>query len=133
MGIGVARKLRHTSTIREVKLWQYLRNRRFMGLKFRRQFPIGPYVVDFVCLSHQLVIELDGGQHAEQLDYDNKRTEYLEHFGFRVLRFWNTDVFFQFDALLEQAPVHRYLIYPHPPCRAPSPNIGRRRSCVSSA
>ena len=58
--------------------------------------------VDFVCLSHKLVIELDGGQHAEQLEYDNKRTEYLEHFGFRVLRFWNSDVFCQFDALLEQ-------------------------------
>jgi len=73
-----------------------------MGLKFRRQFPVGSYVVDFVCLSHKLVIELDGGQHAEQLDYDNQRTEYLEHFGFRVLRFWNTDVFCQFEALLEQ-------------------------------
>jgi very-short-patch-repair endonuclease len=102
MGIGVARKLRQTSTTGEVKLWQYLRNRRFMGLKFRRQFPVGPYVVDFVCLSHKLVIELDGGQHMEQLDYDNQRTEYLEHFGFKVLRFWNTDVFCQFDALLEQ-------------------------------
>ncbi len=85
----------------ERKLWSKLRDRRLEG-KFRRQFPIGPYVVDFVCLSHKLVIELDGGQHAEQLDYDNQRTEYLEHFGFRVLRFWNTDVFFQFDALLEQ-------------------------------
>ena len=102
MGIGVARKLRQTSTIPEVKRWQYLRNRRFMGLKFRRQFPVGPSVVDFVCLSHKLVIELDGGQHTEQLDYDNQRTEYLDHFGFRVLRFWNTDVFFQFDAMLEQ-------------------------------
>jgi very-short-patch-repair endonuclease len=102
MGIGVARKLRQASTIPEVKLWQYLRDRRFIGLKFRRQLPVGPYVVDFVCLSHKLVIELDGGQHAEQLEYDNKRTEYLEHFGFRVLRFWNSDVFCQFDALLEQ-------------------------------
>ena len=73
-----------------------------MGLKFRRQYPVGPYVVDFVCLSHKLVIELDGGQHTEQLDYDNKPTEYVEHFGFRVLRFWNTDVFCQFEALLEQ-------------------------------
>src|SRR3990167_8272463 len=102
MGIGVARKFRQTSTIPEVKLWQYLRNRRFMWLKFRRQFLVGPYVVDFVCLSHKLVIELDGGQHADQLDYDNQRTEYLKHFGFKVLRFWNTDVFSQFDALLEQ-------------------------------
>ena len=73
-----------------------------MGLKFRRQFPIGPYVVDFVCLSHKLVIELDGGHHAEQLDYDNQRTEYLKNFGFRVIRFWNTDVFLKFDAVQEQ-------------------------------
>ena len=87
MGIGVARKLRQTSTIPEVKLWQHLRHRRFEGLKFRRQFPVGSYVVDFVCLSHKLVIELDGGQHAEILDYDNKRTEYLNHFGFKVVRF----------------------------------------------
>ena len=102
MGIGVARKLRQTNTVPEIKLWQYLRNRQFMGLKFRRQFPVSPYVVDFVCLSHKLVIELDGGQHAEQLDYENQRTEYLEHFGFRVLRFWNIDVFCQIEALLEQ-------------------------------
>ena len=102
MGIGVARKLRQTSTVPEVKLWQYLRDRRLMGLKFRRQYPIGPYVVDFVCLSHKLVIELDGGQHSGQVAYDNKRTEYLEHFGFRVLRFWNTDVFLRFEEMLEQ-------------------------------
>ena len=102
MGIGVARKLRQTSTVPEVKLWQYLRDRRLMGLKFRRQYPIGPYVVDFVCLSHKLVIELDGGQHVDQVAYDNKRTEYLEHFGFRVLRFWNTDVFLRFEEMLEQ-------------------------------
>ena len=102
MGIGVARKLRQTSAVPEVKLWQYLRDRRLMGLKFRRQYPIGPYVVDFVCLSHKLVIELDGGQHAVKVSYDNKRTEYLEHFGFRVLRFWNTDVFLRFEEMLEQ-------------------------------
>lgn len=102
MSINLARRLRQTSTEPEVKLWQYLRNRRFMGLKFRRQFPIGSYIVDFVCLSHKLIIELDGGQHTEQVEYDNQRTKYLEHFGFRVLRFWNTDIFFQFDAVLEQ-------------------------------
>ena len=102
MGIGVARKLRQTSTIPEVKLWQHLRDRRFMGLKFRRQYPVGSYVVDFVCLCHKLIIELDGGQHADQVAYDNKRTEYLEHFGFKVLRFWNTDVFLRFEEMLEQ-------------------------------
>ena len=73
-----------------------------MGLKFRRQFPVGPYVVDFVCLEHKLVLELDGGQHVDQLVYDDKRTKYLEHFGFRVLRFWNHDVFAQFEVVLEQ-------------------------------
>ena len=78
-----------------------------MELKFRRQYPVDRYIVDFVCLSHKLVIEFDGGQHTEQLDYDNKRPEYLEHFGFRVLRFWNTDVFCQFEALLE--PIRQYV------------------------
>ena len=102
MGVGVARKLRQTSTIPELKLWQHLRNRRFMGLKFRRQYPVGPYVVDFVCLSHKLIIELDGSQHADQVDYDNQRTEYLEHFGFRVLRFWNSELFSQLEEMLEQ-------------------------------
>ena len=102
MSIGLARKLRQTSTIPEVKLWQHLRNRRFNGLKFRRQYPVGRYVVDFVCLSHKLIIELDGGQHGEQIAYDEKRTEYLQHFGFKVLRVWNSDVFLRFDDVLEQ-------------------------------
>ncbi len=106
MGIGVARKLRQTSTVPEVKLWQYLRSRRLLGLKFRRQYPVGPYVVDFICLSHKLVIELDGGQHSDNKDYDDNRTKYLEHFGFRVLRFWNTDVFAQFEEMLEQVPLY---------------------------
>lgn len=73
-----------------------------MGLKFRRQYPVGPYVVDFICLSHKLVIELDGGHHADNKAYDDKRTAYLEHFGFRVLRFWNTEVFSQLEDMLEQ-------------------------------
>ncbi len=72
-----------------------------MGLKFRRQYPVGPYIADFVCLSQNLIIELDGGQHADQLAYDEERTNYLEHFGFKMLRFWNHDVFLRFDAVLE--------------------------------
>ncbi len=107
MSTTQARKLRKSSTAPELKLWQYLRNRRFMNLKFKRQFPIGPYVVDFVCLSNKLIIELDGGQHMEQVAYDNKRTEYLEHFGFRVIRFWNSDVFNRFDLVLSE--VRRYV------------------------
>ncbi len=102
MGIDVARKLRKTSTISEIKLWQYLRNNRFMGLKFRRQYSVSKYVVDFICLSQNLVIELYGGRHSVQLDYDNNRTKYLEHFGLRVLRLWNHDVLTRFKIVLEQ-------------------------------
>ena len=96
------RKLRQTSTPPEIKLWQFLRDRRFQSLKFRRQYSIGPYVVDFVCLSKQLVIELDGTQHLEQVEYDKQRTEYLEYLGFRVLRFWNNEVLRQLDNALNQ-------------------------------
>ena len=101
MSIDFARTLRQVSTPPEIKLWEQLRNRRFLGLKFRRQYPVGPYVVDFVCLSQKLIIELDGGQHAEQLVYDGHRTRYLERFGFKVLRFWNNDVLMRFETVLE--------------------------------
>lgn len=102
MGVELAKELRQNTTLPEVLLWQQLRNRRFMGLKFRRQYPIGPYVVDFICLAEKLVIELDGRQHMEQGLYDKKRTDYLEHFSFKVLRFWNHDVLSQLEVVLEQ-------------------------------
>jgi very-short-patch-repair endonuclease len=102
MSISLARTLRQTTTLPEVTLWQHLRNRRFIGLKFRRQYPIGSYIVDFVCLEQKLIIELDGRQHLDQIIYDNKRTEYLEHYGFRVIRFWNHDLLAQFELVLEQ-------------------------------
>lgn len=102
MGTDLARSLRKILPLPEVILWRYLPDRRFMGLKFRRQFPVGPYVVDFVCLEKKVVIEIDGGQHAEQLIYDNNRTEYLEQFGFNVLRFWNHDVLNRLEMVLEQ-------------------------------
>ena len=100
MKITKARLLRKKSTPAEEKLWQYLRNKRFKSLKFRRQYPIGPYIVDFVCLNQKLIIELDGSQHLEQVIYDAERTNYLEHFGFRVLRFWNNEVFEQLPSVL---------------------------------
>jgi very-short-patch-repair endonuclease len=71
------------------------------GYKFRRQAPIGPYVVDFVCFEKRLVIELDGSQHAERTDQDEQRTRYLERQGFRVIRFWNVEVFENLDGVLE--------------------------------
>ena len=90
----IARKLRQSSTKEERVLWQLLRNRQFKNLKFKRQFPIGNYVVDFVCEEIKLIIELDGGQHnePENIEADKVRTEFLESKGFKVIRFWNKDI-----------------------------------------
>jgi very-short-patch-repair endonuclease len=75
----------------ERRLWSVLRSRRLQGYKFRRQRPIGPFIVDFVCIEHRLVIEADGGQHLDS-DYDARRTAWLEAREWRVLRFWNNDI-----------------------------------------
>ena len=90
----IARKLRQSPTKEERVLWQLLRNRQFKNLKFKRQFPIGNYVVDFVCEEIKLIIELDGGQHnePENIEADKVRTEFLESKGFKVIRFWNKDI-----------------------------------------
>jgi len=87
-----ARRLRLAMTDAEQRLWYHLRGRRFMGTKFRRQMPLGKYIVDFVCLEQRLVLELDGGQHAEQTGADQDRDAWLRARGFRVLRFWNNEV-----------------------------------------
>ena len=84
--------LRQNNTRPEEIFWYRVRNRRFHGLKFRRQEPIGKYIVDFVCIEKKLVIELDGGQHAEQITYDQERTKFLKKLGYRVIRFWNNEV-----------------------------------------
>ena len=86
-----ARSLRTNATDAEQLLWHSLRKRQLGGYRFRRQQPIGPYIVDFLCFEQRLVIELDGGHHAES-HYDDERTSWLERKGFRVLRFWNSDV-----------------------------------------
>jgi very-short-patch-repair endonuclease len=83
----------------ERALWSLLRDRRLMGFKFRRQFPIGSYVVDFCSYKNRLVIELDGGGHLEKLEYDQRRTDYLESKGYRVLRFWNNDLLKEREAV----------------------------------
>ena len=89
---SLARQLRTNSTDAERALWQQLRAARLNGHKFRRQLPIGRYIVDFVCFEARLIVEVDGGQHADQQRYDTQRTAWLEAQGFRVLRFWNTEV-----------------------------------------
>lgn len=89
-----ARALRKSLTPQERKLWYYLRNRRFEGFKFRRQFPIGIYIVDFCCFSAKLIIELDGGQHngSNFVIKDRRRDNYLKSLGFTILRFWNNEL-----------------------------------------
>jgi len=100
--IGHARSLREQQTDAESRLWYFLRSRRFMGLKFRRQVPLGRYIVDFLCYECQLIIELDGGQHVEQAEADRERDAWLIGQGYRVLRFWNHEVMQELDAVLEQ-------------------------------
>ena len=87
-----ARRLRKNMTNAERLLWRRLRDRQLGGYKFRRQHPIGPFFVDFVCLEKKLVIEVDGGQHAKNLEADVKRSDYFKEKGYRVLRFWNNEV-----------------------------------------
>jgi very-short-patch-repair endonuclease len=96
----VARRLRRDATEVEAALWQRLRARQIEGVKFRRQFPIGPYVVDFACIEARLVIELDGGQHADSMT-DATRTAEIEAAGYTVLRFWNNDVIENIEGVLE--------------------------------
>ena len=96
------KRLRAEATLVEQRLWFQLRDRRFEGLKFRRQFPVGPYTVDFICLDRRLVIEVDGSQHnqPEGRRHDETRTAYLNRAGFRVIRVWNNDVLGRMDAVL---------------------------------
>ncbi|MCX7513007.1 endonuclease domain-containing protein [Frateuria hangzhouensis] len=101
MNVDRARGLRLGMTDAEQALWYRLRNRQLDGCKFRRQHEIDRYVVDFACTERMLVVELDGGQHQEQQDYDNARTRYLQAKGYRVLRFWNNDVLTNIESVLE--------------------------------
>ena len=94
-----ARGLRSGGTDAERMLWRHLRNRGLMGNKFRRQRPVGRYIVDFICLEAGLVVELDGGQHASSAA-DAVRTRTLQQQGYRVVRFWNNEVMTQTDAVL---------------------------------
>ena len=72
-----------------------------MGVKFRRQVPVGPYVVDFLCVPASLIVEADGGQHSERAEYDEARTKYLEANGYRVVRFWNNDVMGNIEGVMQ--------------------------------
>ncbi|PTE08485.1 endonuclease domain-containing protein [Mesorhizobium helmanticense] len=94
-----AKSMRRVMTDAELKLWNELRAHRLMGLSFRRQVPIGPYIVDFACPTHRLIVEVDGSQHAyaEQVERDAERSAYLKSSGWTILRFWNDDVLRDID------------------------------------
>ncbi len=98
--IPVARKLRREQTPAEARLWSVLRNRQLEGLKFRRQYPLGKYVADFCCFELGIIIELDGGQHAERELQDQQRTMILEDMKYIVLRFWNVDIMSALDGTI---------------------------------
>lgn len=112
-----ARHLRKNPTDAEQRLWQHLRLKQANGHKFRRQQPIGPYIADFVCFERSVIVEVDGGQHAESRFEDSNRTTWLQAQGFHVLRFWNHEVLTDPDAVLRV--IMQALI------RTPSPTKGR--------
>ena len=96
-----AAELRRDRTDAEAKLWQVLRRRQLLGLKFRCQHGLERYIVDFACPAARLIVELDGGQHADRAEQDAERTRVLESKGYRVLRFWNTDVLENLDGVVQ--------------------------------
>jgi very-short-patch-repair endonuclease len=96
-----AKQLRHSQTPAEIKLWAALKAHQLEGIQFRRQHPIGEFIVDFCAPSRKLIIEIDGSAHLNQQEYDTERTIFLESKGYRVLRFWNNDVMNNIDWVIE--------------------------------
>ena len=119
-----ARQLRWNPTDAERLLWGKLRFWQLDGFKFRRQQPLGRYIVDFVCLEKRLVVEVDGGQHAEDANYDSDRDAWLREQGFVILRFWNNDVLKNIDAVMNVI-VEKLRSTPF---LNPSPQGGRRQT-----
>jgi very-short-patch-repair endonuclease len=126
--IGAARRLRRSQTDAERVLWFRLRDRRLKGWKFRRQAPVDRFVVDFICADARLIVELDGGQHAERIEQDAERTLILERLGYLVLRFWNNDVLANTDGVVETVLDTLDQHGPVPPHPDPLPNGEREKS-----
>ncbi|MBL9066598.1 MAG: DUF559 domain-containing protein [Sphingopyxis sp.] len=114
-----SRELRNQATPAERALWAQLSNRRIAGIRFNRQFPIGPFICDFVSRSAKLIIEVDGGQHAVEVAKDAARSAYLESQGYRVIRFWNNDVIERIDGVVSEIECAL--------ANMPSPNPSRKR------
>jgi very-short-patch-repair endonuclease len=123
-----ARMLRRNSTRPEKKLWDRVRAGQLGGFQFRRQFPIGEFIVDFCCREHRLVIELDGSQHAEPIAaaQDRERTRLISARGYRVIRFWNEDILKNLDGVVE-------LIFAELGLPPPNLPLVRGRNCVHAA
>jgi adenine-specific DNA-methyltransferase len=119
-----ARTLRKRPTDAERALWRQVRWRQIDGYKFRRQHPIGPYIVDFVCLERNVIVEVDGGQHAVRVQQDAERTAWLERVGYRVVRFWDHEVLTELESVKEAI---RLSLTPH---LNPPPQGGRRAKAV---
>jgi very-short-patch-repair endonuclease len=108
---NIARTLRKNFTETERLLWKHIRQKQLDGYKFRRQQPIGQYIVDFVNFERKIIIELDGGQHTE-IEKDKERDKFLRDQGFKVLRFWNHEVFENVEGVLEV--IKKNLLPPSP-------------------
>ena len=121
---GLARDLRRRSNDAERRVWQHLRARRLRGLKFRRQHPIGRYIVDFACTECRLVVELDGSQHIVNRRADAERELALSQAGYRVMRFWDNDVLRNTDAVLTAILAAAGVHIPDQPSPLPSPLKG---------
>lgn len=113
-----ARELRRRPTDAERHLWRFLR-RQYLGCRFRRQVPIGPYIADFASLSPRIVVEIDGGQHTVQRPYDRARDQFMRDQGFIVLRFWSNEVLLQTEAVLQV--IWQRIREPDAPPSCPSP------------
>lgn len=100
----LAKNLRKNATIQERRLWNLLKNRQFYNLKFKRQQPVGEYIVDFICKEAKIIIEVDGGQHNtnDNIRRDKERTDYLEGLGYKVIRFWNNEIYEDIDGILSK-------------------------------
>ena len=117
-----AREMRHAPTEVEKKFWWLVRGRRFAGYKFKRQFLIGKFIADFACLEYNLIVELDGSQHADRTRYDRERDLFLRARGFRVLRFWNSDFLTNREGVIEVI----FGALASPPHPGPLPQLGER-------